>query len=174
MTHNFHWNVTAPQFNSPHAMFRRASIPSSGNALDQIAERIRALGFGARHLQGIRQARLDQGSGRRAQGNRHDPPSGGRPGSDRPYRLQALLPLVSGIDDQPTADLFATQRLDVLGEKPPGCKRVACWKTDSATQQRLESGVARAGGAAFRISRNNPPPCGSASTLGVPRCRPQP
>jgi starvation-inducible DNA-binding protein len=49
MTHNFHWNVTGPQFNSLHAMFM-AQYTEQWTALDQIAERIRALGFPcARH-----------------------------------------------------------------------------------------------------------------------------
>ena len=46
MTHNFHWNVTGPQFNSLHAMFM-AQYTEQWTALDQIAERIRSLGFPA-------------------------------------------------------------------------------------------------------------------------------
>lgn len=46
MTHNFHWNVTGPQFNSLHTMFM-AQYTEQWNALDIIAERIRALGFPA-------------------------------------------------------------------------------------------------------------------------------
>ena len=42
MTHNFHWNVTGPQFNSLHAMFL-AQYSEQWAALDAIAERIRAL-----------------------------------------------------------------------------------------------------------------------------------
>ena len=41
MTHNFHWNVTGPQFNSLHLMFM-AQYTEQWNALDIIAERIRA------------------------------------------------------------------------------------------------------------------------------------
>ncbi|MFN7418324.1 MAG: Dps family protein, partial [Alphaproteobacteria bacterium] len=44
MTHNFHWNVTGPQFNSLHAMFM-GQYTEQWNAIDVIAERIRALGF---------------------------------------------------------------------------------------------------------------------------------
>lgn len=44
MTHNFHWNVTGPQFNSLHNMFMD-QYTEQWNALDVIAERIRALGF---------------------------------------------------------------------------------------------------------------------------------
>lgn len=46
MTHNFHWNVTGPQFNSLHTMFM-AQYTEQWNALDIIAERIRALGYPA-------------------------------------------------------------------------------------------------------------------------------
>ena len=42
MTHNFHWNVTGPQFNSLHNMFMD-QYTEQWNALDIIAERIRAL-----------------------------------------------------------------------------------------------------------------------------------
>ena len=42
-THNFHWNVTGPMFNSLHAMFM-AQYTELWNAVDPIAERIRSLG----------------------------------------------------------------------------------------------------------------------------------
>jgi len=43
MTHNFHWNVTGPQFNTLHQMFM-TQYTEQWQALDDIAERIRALG----------------------------------------------------------------------------------------------------------------------------------
>lgn len=43
MTHNFHWNVTGPMFNTLHNMFM-GQYTELWNALDVIAERIRALG----------------------------------------------------------------------------------------------------------------------------------
>ena len=43
MTHNFHWNVTGPMFNTLHLMFM-TQYTEEWNALDSIAERIRALG----------------------------------------------------------------------------------------------------------------------------------
>ncbi len=46
MTHNFHWNVTGPQFNSLHAMFM-AQYTEQWAAIDLIAERIRSLGHPA-------------------------------------------------------------------------------------------------------------------------------
>lgn len=42
-THNFHWNVTGPQFNSLHLMFE-GQYGELATAVDLIAERIRALG----------------------------------------------------------------------------------------------------------------------------------
>ena len=46
MTHNFHWNVTGPRFNDLHNMFM-GQYTEQWNALDTIAERIRALGHPA-------------------------------------------------------------------------------------------------------------------------------
>ena len=45
-THNFHWNITGPMFNSLHVMFE-GQYTEQWNALDETAERIRALGFNA-------------------------------------------------------------------------------------------------------------------------------
>ncbi|MEX0923767.1 MAG: Dps family protein [Rhodovibrionaceae bacterium] len=42
-THNFHWNVTGPQFQTLHTMFEE-QYTELWNAVDDIAERIRALG----------------------------------------------------------------------------------------------------------------------------------
>lgn len=42
-THNFHWNVTGPMFNTLHTMFM-AQYTELWNAVDPIAERIRSLG----------------------------------------------------------------------------------------------------------------------------------
>ena len=45
-THNFHWNVTGPMFNTLHLMFE-TQYNELALAVDEIAERIRALGFAA-------------------------------------------------------------------------------------------------------------------------------
>jgi starvation-inducible DNA-binding protein len=42
-THNFHWNVTGPQFHTLHLMFE-GQYNELWLAVDQIAERVRALG----------------------------------------------------------------------------------------------------------------------------------
>ena len=45
-THNFHWNVTGPQFRELHLMFEE-QYNELWTAVDEIAERIRTLGFPA-------------------------------------------------------------------------------------------------------------------------------
>ena len=45
-THNFHWNVTGPMFNTLHQMFM-AQYTELWTAVDPIAERIRSLGHAA-------------------------------------------------------------------------------------------------------------------------------
>lgn len=45
-THNFHWNVTGPMFQTLHTMFED-QYTALAPAVDEIAERIRTLGFPA-------------------------------------------------------------------------------------------------------------------------------
>ena len=45
-THNFHWNVTGPMFNTLHLMFM-TQYTELWNAVDPVAERIRSLGHAA-------------------------------------------------------------------------------------------------------------------------------
>jgi starvation-inducible DNA-binding protein len=45
-THNFHWNVTGPMFQTLHLMFE-TQYNELALAIDLVAERIRALGFAA-------------------------------------------------------------------------------------------------------------------------------
>ena len=42
-THNFHWNVTGPMFQTLHTMFEQ-QYTELATAVDEVAERIRALG----------------------------------------------------------------------------------------------------------------------------------
>ena len=110
-THNFHWNVTGPMFNTLHLMFM-AQYTEQWNALDLIAERIRALGHPApgtykeftrlasiKEIEGVPKA-LDmvrflvvaqEGTARTA---------------------RKMFPVVEHANDQPTADLL-TQRIEV-------------------------------------------------------------
>jgi starvation-inducible DNA-binding protein len=111
-THNFHWNVTGPMFNSLHQMFM-AQYTELWNAVDPIAERIRSLGsvapgsyaqFGA--LASIKDAPAV-------------PPKAldmvrilvdGHEAVARTAR--GIFPLADEAGDEPTADLL-TQRLTV-------------------------------------------------------------
>ncbi|MFQ5774778.1 MAG: Dps family protein [Kiloniellaceae bacterium] len=45
-THNFHWNVTGPMFQTLHTMFEQQYVELA-TAVDEVAERIRALGHPA-------------------------------------------------------------------------------------------------------------------------------
>ena len=45
-THNFHWNVTGPMFQTLHLMFEQ-QYNELWTAVDALAERVRALGFPA-------------------------------------------------------------------------------------------------------------------------------
>lgn len=111
MTHNFHWNVTGPQFNSLHLMFM-GQYTEQWNALDVIAERIRALGFPA---PGTYKEFVKLASIREVE----DVPK-----SDDMIRhlvnaqeatartARKLFPVVDAANDQPTADIL-TQRLEI-------------------------------------------------------------
>lgn len=111
-THNFHWNVTGPMFNTLHVMFM-TQYTELWNAVDPIAERIRALGHHAPgsygefgRLSSVKDAPVK-------------PPKAlemvrvlvkGHEAVARTAR--GIFPLVESANDQPTADLL-TQRLNV-------------------------------------------------------------
>lgn len=111
MTHNFHWNVTGPMFNTLHLMFM-GQYTEQWNALDLIAERIRALGHPA---PGTYKEFVKRASIREVEGV---------PKATEMIRLlveaqeatartaRSLLPVADKANDQPTLDLL-TQRLDV-------------------------------------------------------------
>lgn len=113
-THAAHWNITGPMFNSLHAMFEH-QYTEQWEALDEIAERIRALGFLApgSHTEFSRLTCLD------------DDPAATDPSDWRAIvaRLvsgnqavcrtaRQVLEVASQANDDPTADLM-TQRLQV-------------------------------------------------------------
>ncbi len=111
-THNFHWNVTGPMFNSLHAMFM-AQYTELWNAVDPIAERIRSLGHAApgSYAQFAKLSGLPDAPA--------VPPKAmkmvellmlGHEAIARTAR--ALFPLVDKAGDEPSADLL-TQRLTV-------------------------------------------------------------
>lgn len=111
-THNFHWNVTGPMFNTLHTMFM-AQYTELWNAVDPIAERVRALGYPA--IGSF--AQFKQAS------SLPDAPAQPPKATDMIRTLvsgheavartaRALFPLVDKASDEPTADLL-TQRLDI-------------------------------------------------------------
>jgi len=111
-THNFHWNVTGPMFNTLHAMFM-AQYTELWNAVDPIAERIRSLGHPApgSYAQFGRLGSLKDAPS--------EPPKAlamvrilveGHEAVARTAR--AVFPLADKAGDEPTADLL-TQRLTV-------------------------------------------------------------
>jgi starvation-inducible DNA-binding protein len=110
-THNFHWNVTGPMFQTLHLMFE-TQYNELALAVDLIAERIRALGFPApgtysefAELSSIKDAP-------------------GVPKATEMIRLlvegqeavartaRSIFPVAEQVNDEPTADLL-TQRLQV-------------------------------------------------------------
>jgi len=111
-THNFHWNVTGPMFNSLHAMFM-AQYTELWNAVDPIAERIRSLG----HVAPGSYAQFGELSS--VPDAPTQPPKAmemvrilveGHEAVARTAR--GLFPVVEKAGDEPTADLL-TQRLTV-------------------------------------------------------------
>ena len=111
MTHNFHWNVTGPQFNSLHSMFM-TQYTEQWNALDMIAERIRALGYPApcTYKEFVKLASIKEVEGVPKATDMIRHLVAAQEATARTARK--LFPLVNAADDQPTADLL-TQRLEV-------------------------------------------------------------
>ena len=111
MTHNFHWNVTGPMFNTLHLMFM-GQYTEQWTALDLVAERIRALGFPApgTYQEFVKLASITEVNGvpKALDMVRHLVAA--QEATARTAR--ALFPTVDKANDQPTMDLL-TQRLDV-------------------------------------------------------------
>lgn len=111
MTHNFHWNVTGPQFNSLHNMFM-TQYTEQWNALDIVAERIRALGFPApgTYKEFVRLASIKEVEGVPKATDMIRHLVAAQEATARTARR--LFPVVDEANDQPTADVL-TQRIDV-------------------------------------------------------------
>ena len=110
-THGFHWNVTGPMFNTLHLMFME-QYTELWNALDEIAERIRALGLLAPHggrtladLASIEEAKLQPAALEMVQEL-----VSGHEAVARTAR--SIFTLAEAAGDEPTADLL-TQRLQI-------------------------------------------------------------
>jgi starvation-inducible DNA-binding protein len=111
-THNFHWNVTGPMFNTLHDMFM-VQYTELWNAVDPIAERIRSLGHPApgSYAQFKALSSIDDVPAA--------PPKAlemvrilvqGHEAVARTARQ--VFPTADDANDQPTADLL-TQRMDI-------------------------------------------------------------
>ncbi|PMB52203.1 DNA starvation/stationary phase protection protein [Fischerella thermalis CCMEE 5201] len=110
-THNFHWNVTGPMFQTLHLMFEQ-QYTELAMAVDLIAERIRALGYPAPGTYS-EFAQLSS-----------IPETSGVPKAKDMIRLlvegqeavvrtaRSIFPIVEEVNDEPTADLL-TQRMQV-------------------------------------------------------------
>ncbi|MBD1863005.1 Dps family protein [Trichocoleus desertorum] len=110
-THNFHWNVTGPMFQTLHLMFE-TQYTELALAVDLIAERIRALGFPApgTYSDFARISSIDE--------------TPGVPTADEMIRLlvegqeavvrtaRSVFPATERVNDEPTADLL-TQRMQI-------------------------------------------------------------
>ena len=110
-THNFHWNVTGPLFNSLHLMFMK-HYTESALAVDVVAERIRALGVAApgTYSEFVQLSSIEE--------------TKGVPEALEMVRLlvkaheacartaRSVFPLADKASDEPTADLL-TQRMQV-------------------------------------------------------------
>ena len=113
MTHNFHWNVTGPMFNSLHVMFE-GQYTEQWTALDEIAERIRSLGFNAPGSY----AEFAKLSSIREQAGSSAPDWQAMvqqlvEGNEAVCRTaRAVLDIADDADDAPTEDLL-TQRLNI-------------------------------------------------------------
>ena len=110
-THNYHWNVTGPQFNTLHQMFED-QYTELATAIDEIAERIRALGVKA---PGSYAAYADLTNVEESTGDES---------ADEMIRQLAIgqetivrtareaFPAADAANDEPTADLL-TQRMQI-------------------------------------------------------------
>jgi starvation-inducible DNA-binding protein len=110
-THNFHWNVTGPMFQTLHLMFE-GQYTELALAVDAIAERIRSLGFPAPATYSD-YAKLTS-----------IPETAGVPKAEEMIRLlvegqeavvrtaRSIFAVVDKASDEPTADLL-TQRMQV-------------------------------------------------------------
>ena len=108
-THNFHWNVTGPLFNTLHLMFEQ-QYTELATAVDEIAERIRALGFPApgSYKQFGALTSIDEEDGLPSAVEMIAQLAKDQETVTRTAR--EMIPLAEEAHDQPTADLL-TQRM---------------------------------------------------------------
>ena len=110
-THNFHWNVTGPMFNTLHLMFE-TQYNEMALAVDLIAERIRALGYPApgTYAEFAKLSSIKDAQGVPKAEDMIRELVAGQEAVTRTAR--AVFPAVEKAGDEPSADLL-TQRMQV-------------------------------------------------------------
>ena len=110
-THNYHWNVTGPQFNTLHLMYE-GQYTELAAAVDEIAERIRALGIRApgsyREFSAL--TSIEEGTGEETAEEMTRQLAIGQETIVRTAR--EIFPAADAANDEPTADLL-TQRMQI-------------------------------------------------------------
>jgi starvation-inducible DNA-binding protein len=110
-THNFHWNVKGPMFQTLHLLFE-TQYTELALAVDLVAERIRALGYPApgTYAEFARLSSIAEPKGVPVATAMIRELVEGQEAVTRTAR--SLLPLVEKVSDEPTADLL-TQRMQL-------------------------------------------------------------
>lgn len=110
-THNYHWNVEGPQFNTLHTMFE-TQYTELALAVDDVAERIRALGEPApgSYTAFSALSSIDEQEGRLSADDMIRDLVSGQEAVVRTAR--SVFPTVEAANDEPTADLL-TQRMQI-------------------------------------------------------------
>jgi starvation-inducible DNA-binding protein len=110
-THNYHWNVTGPMFQTLHLMFE-TQYGELALAVDLIAERIRALGFPApgTYADFARLSSIHEEPGVPSAQDMIRKLVDGQESVVRTAR--SIFPSVEKVNDEPTADLL-TQRMQL-------------------------------------------------------------
>ncbi len=110
-THSFHWNVTGPMFNTLHTMFM-TQYTELWTALDEVAERIRALGHpapGSFSQFGALASITEEAGVPKAEDMIRQLVEGHEAAA---RTIRTVFKAAESADDQPTADLL-TQRLQI-------------------------------------------------------------
>jgi len=110
-THNYHWNVEGPQFNTLHQMFE-THYTELATAVDEIAERIRALGVKApgSYSKYAALTSVDEGTGDEDASEMIRQLVIGQETVARTAR--SVIEVAGAANDEPTADLL-TQRMQI-------------------------------------------------------------
>ena len=110
-THNFHWNVTGPMFSTLHTLFEQ-HYTELATAVDEVAERIRALGVKApgSYKQFSALSTIEEETGAPSAEQMIQQLVKGQEAVVKTAR--SIFPKVEEANDEPTADLL-TQRMQI-------------------------------------------------------------